>query len=244
MLWISERYDRISEYAAKAGLLSDGASVAMMDSTAPVVADDERNNFDLDAIITTDAVDLAGEVVNPEGGDWSYLDTVKSVFVDHDPTVASTVGVMRFRSPIMQGAKLKGWRARIRLDRGKELARDCMALAKMGVLHASIGVIAHNRGKPTPDEKAMYDNPIRKVSSVIRKWRALEITLTAAPMNDDCRVNPAGYVTKSLARVRAALDSGAISQGTAAALGVDVSSKVVAGFHGGYTWTKRHVARQ
>ncbi len=240
MLWIDERMERIKGYAAKAGLLDGDATVAVLTADGPVVADTEKNNYDVDGQITTDAVDLGGEVVNPEGGDWTYLDTVKSVFVDHDPTVASAVGVMRFRSPVQMGGRTRGWRARIRLDRSKSLARDCMALARLGVLHSSIGVIAVERGKPSSEEKTRYDTPGRKTVSVIRRWRALEITLTAAPMNAECRMHPTEYVEKSLSRVRKAMEDGLVSEAGAAAFGVvRKATVVVAGFHGGYTWRRR-----
>lgn len=244
MKWFEERLDRIVKYAVEKNVMEAGAVPMVMDSEGPASAHTEKNNYDLEGIITSDTVDLSGEVIVPEGGDWSYLDTVKAVFVDHDPSNEKTVGAVRYRQPIMSAGRLRGWKARIRLARGKALADECMILAKLGVLHSSIGVLALDCSKPTAEEKARYEVPGRKLLSVVRKWRAIEVTLTPAPMNSDCRMDPMGFVEKSYATVRRALADGVITEQTAAALGaVPAKASIVAGFHGGYTWI-RHKPNQ
>lgn len=241
MKWFEERINRVAEYARKSFGEDVSGGVALVDSPAPVVANTEKNNYDIETVVTTDAVDLSGEVVAPGGGDWTYLDRVKSVFVDHDPSIAATVGAMRFRARIMQSDRLRGWRARIRMDQSKQLARECMGLAKIGVLHSSIGMVVVEKGAPTKDERALYDTPVAKAKTILRKWRAIEVTLTAAPMNQECVANPVEYIEKARGNIEGWLSKGIISKDLARAMGMDTApSKIVVGFHGGYTWRRRN----
>ncbi len=59
MKWFEERINRVAEYAKKSFGEDVSGGVALVDSPAPVVANTEKNNYDIETVVTTDAVDLS-----------------------------------------------------------------------------------------------------------------------------------------------------------------------------------------
>lgn len=141
---------------------------------------------DIVCVATTDDVDLDGEVVLPDGADWTYLQKNKSIFLDH--SYGSAQAVAKLRSVYR---KDNGWGFRATLigDEMDENRRVVYNLAKAGLLAASIGFTVKEAGTPTPAEQARYPG----VEYVIRKWQGIEISYTAMPCNVACRTSELIY---------------------------------------------------
>lgn len=141
---------------------------------------------DIVCVATTDDVDLDGEVVLPDGADWTYFQKNKVVFLDH--SYGSAQAVATFRSITRQG---KGWvcRATLLNDPENENVRIVKTLADAGVLGMSIGFTVEDAGQPTDQERKAYP----KANWIIRKWNAIEISYTAMPCNVACRTQAVIY---------------------------------------------------
>lgn len=129
----------------------------------------------------TAAVDLEREVVVPEGGDVrSYLTANGNLFVDHRYDMEHVVAKC-----IRMALDSKGWLCTGQFFKGfeTEYTRACVALAMAGTLAMSIGFEALDYGDPSKDEQRLYPG----VESIVRRWKALEVSYTAMPMNVTCR---------------------------------------------------------
>jgi hypothetical protein len=129
----------------------------------------------------TAAVDLEREVVVPEGGDVrSYLTANGNLFVDHRYDMEHVVAKC-----IRMALDSKGWLCTGQFFKAfeTEYTRACVALAMAGTLAMSIGFEALDYGDPSPEEMRLYPG----VESIVRRWKALEVSYTAMPMNVTCR---------------------------------------------------------
>jgi len=129
----------------------------------------------------TAAVDLEDEVVLPEGGDVaSYLKKNQNLFADHCYGMIYVVAKC-FNMTLDQ----RGWLCTGQFFKNydTEYTRACIAMAMAGTLAMSIGFEALDYGDPTPAEERMYPG----VKSIVRRWKALEVSYTAMPMNVTCR---------------------------------------------------------
>ena len=130
----------------------------------------------------TAAVDLEQEVVVPSGGDVrSYLTMNGGLFVDHQYDILSAVAKCK-----RMALDPFGWLCTGQFIETMDTAyaRACVALAKAGLLAMSIGFEALDWGAPTKQEQAAYPG----VMSIVRAWKALEVSYTAMPMNVTCRL--------------------------------------------------------
>jgi hypothetical protein len=133
------------------------------------------------AYANTSAVDLEREVVVPDGGDVrSYLTMNGNLFVDHQYDMEHVVAKCT-RMALDPG----GWLCTGQFFRGfeTEYTRACVALAMAGTLAMSIGFEALDWGDPSAEEKRLYPG----IESIVRRWKALEVSYTALPMNVTCR---------------------------------------------------------
>lgn len=200
--------DRIKSHGALYGL-PDSATVGVLsawDSKAAVDQEDGKN--DIIITMTTDDVDLDEEVVLPWGGDLSaYLNQNRKVFVDHYYTVENCAGAIRWVKPFPDPASPKGLRMRMSVLKttNNPLPGLCLDMARQCGIGASIGFEALDWGKPTAEEAARY--PAAK--SIVRKWRAIEVSLTCLPCNVTCQGVAVADESKSAKVFRVLGDAGA-----------------------------------
>jgi hypothetical protein len=151
-----------------------------------VVTHKEAGNYDVEAIATTDDVDLSYEVVQPEGCDASYLTKNRKLFVDHGYSIADAVGVLRYFNPWSPAGVQRGWKLRAALLRNHPYPAS-QAIMNMidagGGIGMSIGFEMLEGGTPTEEESKRYVG----ASFIIRKWRCLEVSFTAMPCNVSCQ---------------------------------------------------------
>lgn len=146
----------------------------------------EDQPFQIEGYATTNAVDLEGEVIIPEGIDWRtyFYDkskpTNKTMFVDHEYDTMSAVGLCRNlkltpRGLICQGTLIRG---------GLNPKRDWVELlAKQHGIGLSVVAKRIESGKATAEEKRMFPGA-RVVTS---KSLLIEISYTPLPMNGECQ---------------------------------------------------------
>jgi hypothetical protein len=151
-----------------------------------VLAHKDAGNYDVEAIATTDDVDLSDEVVLPGGCDASYLLKNRKLFVDHGYSIADAVGVLRYWNPWKPGEAVKGWKLRAALLRNHPYPAP-QAIMNMidagGGIGMSIGFEMLEGSEPTEQESLAYG----AASYIIRKWRCLEVSFTAMPCNVSCQ---------------------------------------------------------
>jgi hypothetical protein len=165
-------------------------------ATSIIQAANEQGAMEIECLATTEGVDLDNEVVVAGGGDLSYLDANKKVFADHEYGLGSVTGTLRWIRPVPAiNGRAAGWKMRVRLVKASPYYAMICELAESDTIGASIGLEAVDVGPPTDEEKAVYT----KASSIIRKWRALEVSFTALPMNVECQ-SSAVYQSKSARR--------------------------------------------
>ena len=141
---------------------------------------EENGGFEIEVFATTDGIDLDSEVVAPDGGDMSYLSRNRKVFVDHEYGLSDVGATLRWINRSKDG---KGWRMRARLVKSSPHYAMIRELAETDTIGASIGLEAMDFGPPTDEEQKAYPS----ARSVVRKWRALEVSFTAMPMNVECQ---------------------------------------------------------
>ncbi len=164
---------------AKVGRFASFCKQARVETTNP-------NQLDIVCVATTDDLDLDGEVVLPDGADWSYFEKNRVVFLDH--SYGSSQAVATLRNIKRQG---NGWvcRATLLNDPQNENVRIVKTLAEAGVLGMSIGFTVTDAGQPTPMEQKAYPG----ADYIIRKWNAVEVSYTAMPCNVACRTQAMIY---------------------------------------------------
>ena len=190
---------------------SDVRVRGLIDGHAGAAVKADKQDLELVVIATTDAVDNDREVVLPGGADRSYFEANKSIFVDHRYDVASWIGTMRKTMPYpAAGDGQRGWKVRMRL-RDTALGRDLYRATQEGYgPGASIGFVPTDYGPPTEDERARYGD----ASAIVRKWRWLELSLTAMPCNVACQMIGVADDAETIAADRAERLQRAVSTGT------------------------------
>lgn len=173
--------------------------MTLEDATVKEVKVSNGMAYELDGIATTGRLDEDEEVVLPGGGDWSMLTDPKSLYrsmySDHRYgtafVVAKITRVVRSKAP-------DGWRvlARFMPDEYGEHVKQTRILAESGMLGLSIGFMAGDRGAPTKEEKAAYPG----ARSIVRQWKAFEVSTTPMPCNQDCAARALWVDEKSAAR--------------------------------------------
>lgn len=180
--------------------------------------DFSNGNRDIIGIATTDDVDESMEVVLPGGADLSYINATKMLYADHSYGISQVVGSIRYLRPSKSG---KGWDFRASLFTGMKspLADDCFTIIEQGgQLGVSIGFEATEWGDPVPAEVKAYP----KAQCVIRKWRWVELSLTAMPCNVSCRavLAPSEGEQKQVSFIEGLVTKGKIRRESAVALGL------------------------
>lgn len=145
----------------------------------------------IQTIFTTDDVDLGGDVILPEGADFDFHfnKNGRRVFVDHEYTMDSHIGVARRVEPYEVNGVQRGWRAHVHVFAGPR-GDDILTVAEVAGIGASIGLRPFEMGPPTEDERKRFP----KASNIIRKYGVLEFSLTAMPQNSACQ---GGVMTRS-----------------------------------------------
>jgi hypothetical protein len=107
------------------------------------------------------------------------------LFVDHDYSIASCVGMLRSITPYPSASAQRGWQFRARLYDGLPYpAADAVRkIIEQDGIGISIGFIADEWGAPTAEEAIKYPG----AESIVRKWRMLEASFTCFPCNVSCR---------------------------------------------------------
>ena len=159
------------------------AGAAVVKASEQVTAEERV----VEVIATTSDVDLDDQVVDPAGADWSYFNAAgqKKVFQDHWYDSEHNVGIARSISPYMEGGRQTGWKMRIHVYTGLKCpyADDIWEKIKQGGYGCSIGFIPKEVGDLTPAEKVRWPN----ADSIVRKWKALELSFTPLPCNVKCQ---------------------------------------------------------
>lgn len=155
----------------------------------------EGDNRTVSFIATTVGVDLDDEVVIPGGIDWSYFLANGQVFVDHRYDSEYNVGYLpevekignnrgAEMIPYMEGGRHVGWKMRVNFYNGLKCPRADDTLAKIlqNRQGASIGFQPLDYGALTAEEAKIY-----KASSIVRRSRAVEVSITPLPCNVKCQ---------------------------------------------------------
>jgi len=138
----------------------------------------ERKSVEIQGIATTGSIDQSGEVIVPDGGDWSPLLMHKSIFADHFYGLADRVGTLRWIK--RQG---KGWEFAFTLTQnGSAASANILAIAEEDALSFSVGFIPLEWGVPTTPEVKAYG----PCEIIHRRWIGFEISVVAMPCNLDC----------------------------------------------------------
>lgn len=157
--------------------------------------DTNKNNRDLSVIMTTDDIDLDQEIVDPMGCDFSYIfpppkagesesNNKGKIFIDHKYDHAHTIGFFRYVSAFPNSKNVRGYKARIRILEGltNPTPEDVLSTAKQCGIGASIGFDSMECSPPSSGDPPQW----RKAARVHRKWRMIELSLTALPCNAFC----------------------------------------------------------
>ena len=160
------------------------------------------------ALITTDAVDLEGDVIMPDGMDASYFLTFRTVYWGHDYFMPqSSIGRMVNLRRTKEGIEADFTLARRPDDYKGEFPADLVrALIDQKIVNGvSVGLDVKEKRGPSQKDRDRYGDDVNRI---ISKWKLLEFSVTPAPMNPTA--------------VMRAMKSGALSPAQVKALGVDV----------------------
>ena len=216
--------DRLRE---KAG--SDDVGVWQSYGKGATVKEHPDGGRELRLVMTTDGVDLDGDIVDPAGADWSYWEkTGLPVYLDHQYSFDMVVGHGRRGTLKMQpmGGGLSGWTVTaglLKSERGDAI----MAVAReMGQIGCSIGFQAQDSRAPSTEEAKRVGVAGTKARRCITKWMGIELSLTAMP----CNPMAGGSLSPEAKRVINELDrlvtKGIISKSAAYSLGLPAPTKL------------------
>lgn len=216
------RTDVGAKDAAPIGIVATYAAKSEVDTT-----DGKR---DIVQFVNTIDIDSDQEVVMPDGADWSYVLRNRQVFVDHKYGTDNAVGTMRALSPFPNVSTIDAWRARtfIYPKSGNRLGDDILTIAQHSGIGASVGFLATDYGPPTGEEaKRLSQKGVGVPRSVVRKWKAIEYSITAFPCNVACQ---GGIVGGSDFEKRAAVLDELVTKGmvrrlSAAMLGAPIAAR-------------------
>lgn len=183
-------------------------------------ADTEADNHDIVGIATNDTVDTSNEVVLAEGADLTYINSYKNLYSDHYYGMSFIIGKLRYLRPYA-GKGAKGWEFRAALFRGmsQQLAEDCMIIVQEGGdIGASIGFDAMEWDRPSTKELDLYPG----AELIIRRWKWIELSLTAMPCNMTCAADlaPSEMDAKRFTFLDELVTKGRIKRESAAAFGL------------------------
>lgn len=181
---------------------------------------------DIVGIATNDTVDSSNEVVLPEGADLSYINSYKNLYADHYYGISAIIGVLRSLKPY-KGGNIKGWEFRAALHKGMSygVAEDLMiVLENGGDVGASIGFDALEYSSPNAKELEAYPG----AECIIRRWKWIELSLTAMPCNMTCgaMLAPAQMEEKRYTFLEGLLSKGKIRRESAHALGLPDAGRI------------------
>lgn len=148
-------------------------------------------------IVGSAAVDIEGDVVDPLGGDFSYFPSqVNSVYWQHDYNALPIGKCRRLRTT--KSGDLESVTTIAKSGFGDDL----LTAIDQGIVSGlSLGFIPTDMGPPTPEEAKKWP----KCKRVIRKWTALEYSITPMPCNPRALIES---VTKARIRFDSALKFG------------------------------------
>jgi HK97 family phage prohead protease len=206
---------KLAEQIAKHyGLSADSVGVKVSLSG---INDDVGNAGDFIATSNTAAIDGDDEVVLPDGcevdgaGNPVYFNDARAIYLNHDYS-AMPVGTMR-RNRLVKG---HGWKTQFYITDKTEVGRDVRALIGEGVIRGtSIGFIAKQHSAPDDDEVAKYG----PAKSVVRRWKWLELSVTAMPCNPEAWIDGPTLDDDSAKALEKMMRKGWVHRKTADALG-------------------------
>lgn len=183
-------------------------------------------NRDLVVIATTDDIDEDNEVLVPQGADVSYIAKNAKVFADHNYGVDDVVGAIRSWGAYPNSKNQRGWMARVRLTTNAAGEAVRKIVEETGHIGASIGFEALDYGPPSDEEKKLYGRDGKPPSSIVRKYRLIELSLTALPCNVSCQTMSVvmGDESKSAPLARM-VKSGSLSRRDASRFGLVTEHK-------------------
>lgn len=225
-----ERLELIRKRAAAIKAINAEDRVGVM-SRAMVAEDikatENANGRFVSMIVTTDDVDMENEVVDPNGADTSYINTrgQGKVFLDHRMETEFAVGSIVYTAKHIIDGELRGYRQliRIRNDSPFPFADDCWNMAKTIGIGSSVGYAGRVMSKVYPTDPARWAG----AKSVVRRWKWIETSLTAAPMNVSCQSQSVSE-GKRLATLDDLVTKSIIKRETAVVLGLtDAKPRII-----------------
>lgn len=172
---------------------TDGSSgvVATYKSVIKTPTVDMDNRL-IQGVVTTDSVDMDGEVVVPGGIDTTYFtgaddaSGVRTVYYDHD--YSRPIGTCRNMKATDEGIYAVTYIAKTAF--GDEL----LTMVNEGIVRGqSIGFRRMDSGNPTFEETAKYGSDCKRVT---RKSLMLEYSIVAMPCNPDAMLTLKNLVGK------------------------------------------------
>lgn len=144
----------------------------------------DGDEFAVEAIANTAAIDLDDEVVLPSGADPTYFDKNRSILYNHSSDLP--VGKMVWRKFDKQRNR---WVVRMNIGKATPFQRDLRAMVAEGSIRGvSIGFLAMDFGRPSPEEIGRFG----KHRSIVRVWKWMELSLTALPCNVEAIIASSG----------------------------------------------------
>ncbi len=139
-------------------------------------------------IVSTDAIDMEGEVVLPSGLDLSYFpNRVKAVYLNHN---YDELPVAKCRKMVLNDRGQ--WFCQTVIKRGG-LGDDLLALMEDGTINGlSIGFMATLTTAPKPEE-----TKYASAKAVVRQAKLLEYSIVSMPCNPDALIE---HVVKGVIR--------------------------------------------
>lgn len=217
-----ERVTSIQKRYASLGVIGnqDRFGVATKSATAADISatENETGRF-ISMVVTTDDVDLENEVVDPNGADTTYINTrgQGKVFLDHRMETEFTIGSIVYTAKHVVDGVLRGYRQliQVRSNSSFPFADDCWNMAKTIGIGASVGYAGRVLTQVYPTDPDRW----RGAKSVVRRWKWIETSLTAAPMNVSCQ-SQAVTEGKRLAQLDELVTKSIIKRETAAIMGL------------------------
>lgn len=211
--------DRINRIRKRLGLAEDvplGAFGSFGEGTEIVDAPD--GGMTLKLVITTDAVDLDGDIVLPDGADWTYWEKAGlPVYLEHNYGVNETVGVGRKGSlKLVKIGAMAGWTMSVGIRKTEEGQAVATYVRDVGPIGASIGFRVVESRQPNAEEAKRVGPSGIRPTRVVSKWLGLETSLTVMP----CNPTAGGKAEKMLNELDRLVTKGAITLKAAHALGL------------------------
>jgi len=211
--------DRIERMRKRLGLAeSDPLGMFGTYGEGTEITESPDGGMTLKMVITTDAVDLDGDIVNPDGADWSYWEKLGYPFyVDHEYEIDNIAGRGRPKSlKLVKLGGMSGWTISVGVRKTEEGMAIASIVRDFGQIGASIGFKALEYRQPNAEESKRFGVSGIKASRVITKWLGLETSFTMMP----CNPTAGGKAEKMLNELDRMVTKGAITLKAAHALGL------------------------